>query len=81
MAQEDGLSDSGVPHQENGLVDFDTSVAIPITPRSKAEVSRFLDGLQIVDPGVVPLGHWQPSPASPVTRPGLPTYCALGRKP
>jgi hypothetical protein len=44
-------------------------------------VTRFFDGLDVVDPGVVPLGHWHPGPLQQFDSPGLPTYCAVGRKP
>jgi hypothetical protein len=48
--------------------------------RPHAEVSRFLDGLDLVEPGVVPVDRWQPEPGTdgnPVT----PIYGAMGRKP
>jgi S-adenosyl methyltransferase len=52
-------------------------------PRTRAELSRFFDGLQLVEPGVVPMSRWLP--------PGTDTqvaasadmfyYAAIGRKP
>jgi len=30
---------------------------------------------------VVPLGQWHPGPPQRFDSPGLPTYCAVGRKP
>jgi hypothetical protein len=30
--------------------------------RSHAEVTRFFDGLELLDPGVVPVQHWRPAP-------------------
>jgi hypothetical protein len=32
------------------------------TPRSQEEVSRFFNGLEIVEPGVVPIQYWRPGP-------------------
>jgi hypothetical protein len=55
--------------------------AVTVTSRTKAEFTRFFDGLQIAGPGVVQLGRWQPGPASALSRHGMPAYCALGRKP
>ena len=71
---------------ETGLVAAGTErynerSAVPITPRTRAQVTRFFDGLDIVEPGVVPLGHWHPGPLQQFDSPGLPTYCAVGRKP
>jgi hypothetical protein len=33
---------------------------IPYVPRSKAETDRFFDGLEYVDPGLVPILAWRP---------------------
>ena len=50
--------------------------------RSRDEFARFFTGLELVDPGVVPIGHWRPSPD---TRPPDPakivTYGAVARIP
>ena len=60
---------------------YNTSSAVPIHPRSRAEVTRFFGGLEILEPGVVPLGHWGPGPLDREPRRGLPTWTAVGRKP
>jgi hypothetical protein len=64
-----------------GTERYNQRSAVAVTPRTRAQVTRFLDGLEIVDPGVVPLGHWHPGPLQQFDSPGLPTYCAVGRKP
>jgi transcriptional regulator with XRE-family HTH domain len=55
----------------------------PLPVRNRAEVSRFFDGLELVEPGVVPVDQWRPDIASPP--PGSPStvfiYGAVGRKP
>ncbi|MCW2908919.1 MAG: hypothetical protein JWL68_3708 [Actinomycetia bacterium] len=71
---------------ETGLVAAGTErynqrSAVPVTPRTRAQVARFLDGMEVVEPGVVPLGHWHPGPLQQLDSPGLPTYCAVGRTP
>lgn len=50
--------------------------------RSQAEVARFLDGMDLVDPGVVQLPQWRPDPGQEVNQRGrqLPMWCAVGRK-
>jgi hypothetical protein len=69
----------------DGLTDatrrYNTSSAVSIHMRSREQVTRFFAGLEILAPGVVPLGHWRPGP--PDREPGraLPTYTAVGRKP
>jgi len=44
-------------------------------------VARFFDGMEVVDPGIVPLGQWHPGPLQQFGSARLPTYCAVGRKP
>jgi hypothetical protein len=46
--------------------------------RTKPEVTRFLDGLDIVDPGVVRVDRWRPDTA---TDRATAIYAAVGRKP
>jgi hypothetical protein len=56
----------------------------PIVPRSRDEVARFFDGLELVGPGVVTIEQWHPSAAAATTgatREPLPWYAAVGRKP
>ncbi|MEV4949184.1 SAM-dependent methyltransferase [Streptomyces sp. NPDC053755] len=48
----------------------------PITARSRAEFVSFLDGLEILDPGVVSCASWRFAPASEVAQ-----FGAVGRKP
>ncbi|MGD0557740.1 MAG: SAM-dependent methyltransferase [Streptosporangiaceae bacterium] len=56
--------------------------ATSITLRSRAEFARFFDGLELVPPGVAPLGEWSPGRTADDLGPGhLPTYTALARKP
>ena len=59
---------------------YNARSATQITLRSKAEIGRFFDGLELVPPGITPLGQWAPGTALPGPA-GLPTYTALARKP
>jgi O-methyltransferase involved in polyketide biosynthesis len=49
-----------------------------LTLRSRAEFTRFFDGLELVEPGVVPLPQWR-ALASPTAT--IPAYAGIGRKP
>ncbi|QMU69474.1 SAM-dependent methyltransferase [Streptacidiphilus sp. P02-A3a] len=54
----------------------------PMKLRSPEEVTRLLDGFEILDPGVVYCSQWRPDPADgPVPADPLPTACAVARKP
>jgi len=48
--------------------------------RSRDEVARFFAGLDLVEPGIVPLQDWRPEPGT--ANPGTSAmWCAVGRKP
>jgi hypothetical protein len=65
----------------SGTRAYNERSAVRITPRTREQFARFFDGLEFVEPGVVPLGQWRPGPAVSIARAGLPTYCAVARKP
>jgi hypothetical protein len=47
--------------------------------RSPAEVTRFFDGLDLLEPCLVPVNHWRPAPDGPEPQLTLPCYAAVGR--
>jgi hypothetical protein len=61
--------------------------------RSRDDIARFFDGLELVDPGLVQIDEWRPAPdpdpaaaadaaaADAADEPVVPIYVALGRKP
>jgi hypothetical protein len=53
------------------------------TLRSKDQVARFFDGLEMVEPGLVQLHRWRPDPADAesVRHYDVPAYAGVGRKP
>lgn len=55
------------PEAVGAAVEAATSAGITLVPRSKSEVEAFLAGLEIVEPGVVPVLAWYPDdePADP----------------
>jgi trans-aconitate methyltransferase len=51
-----------------------------VTPRSREQVARFFDGLDLIEPGVVPIQEWRPdSDAEAAARAGM--WGGVGRKP
>ncbi len=73
-------SDINTEPQRAAVERYNARSATPIVLRSKAEVARFFGGLDLVPPGITPLGQWAPGTAIPGPV-GLPTYTALARKP
>ena len=54
---------------------------ITYVPRSEAEVAASAVGLDLVQPGVVPMQAWQPGGVAPAGRYGPTSYVAVARKP
>jgi hypothetical protein len=58
---------------------YNNSGAVPYYLRSPEQFTRFFQGLELVEPGVVPVPLWRPDPdAEPVE---IYSYCGVGRKP
>ena len=59
---------------------WNDNATVPITARTRQEITTFFDHLEILEPGVVPLGRWRPetTTTTPVEVAG---YCGVGRKP
>jgi O-methyltransferase involved in polyketide biosynthesis len=53
----------------------------PITLRSAAQLTPFFEGLELLEPGVVPCTKWRPEPGDPTATMDVYQFCALGRKP
>ena len=49
--------------------------------RTQAEVAAFFNGLDLLDPGVVPMQLWRPDGAPAAAPDGPTAYAAVGRKP
>jgi len=80
LAVSHASSDIEVEQLSAAARSYNTHSATPITLRSEAEVAGFFRGLDLVPPGITPLGEWSPGVAQ--AAPGrLPTYTALARKP
>jgi hypothetical protein len=51
-----------------------------VTPRSQEQVTRFFDGLELIEPGIVPIQQWRPgSDAEASSRAGM--WGGVARKP
>ena len=57
---------------------WNKSVPVPVTLRSRADIALLVEGLEIIEPGVVPVTHWQLSPAA--TAEAVPVHAVLARK-
>ena len=62
---------------------YNERASTPLNLRSRAEVTRFFDGLEVIEPGVVPLGQWWPDGrcAGMAGAGSVLGYCGIARKP
>jgi hypothetical protein len=51
-----------------------------VNPRSQAQVTRFFDGLELIEPGVVPIQQWRPASDDEAAAPAA-LWGGVGRKP
>jgi S-adenosyl methyltransferase len=54
---------------------------ITYVPRSQTEVAAFFGGLDLIEPGVVPVQAWRPDAGAPTGPHGSGFLSAVGRKP
>ena len=61
---------------------YNNSGAVPYYLRSPEQFRRYFEGLDLVEPGVVPLVQWRPDTEDPDTEQAeIYSYCGVGRKP
>jgi S-adenosyl methyltransferase len=58
---------------------LNSRLAAPVKFRSREEVARFLDGLSMLEPGLVQYPQWRPGPGV-VTATPTSAWCAVARK-
>jgi hypothetical protein len=59
---------------------YDISMPATATNRTRAEVGRFFDGLELLEPGVVQLNKWRPDPGDVDPGVEISSWAGLGRK-
>jgi S-adenosyl methyltransferase len=69
------------PGQAEAQRRYNERVATPQTLRTRAEVSSFFDGLELVPPGLCYVHEWRPEPGDPVPSDGRSAYGGVARKP
>jgi hypothetical protein len=57
------------------------STTSPVTRRTREEILAFFDGLEILEPGLVPVQEWRPDDPSPAGLSKAWILCGAGRKP
>ena len=75
------LQDGTTVSQANAdaLEDYNSSGAIPYNLRTPEEVVRYFDGLELVEPGVLPIQQWRTDPGAEILD-EVNTFGGIGRK-
>jgi hypothetical protein len=60
---------------------YNERVATKQTRRSRAEVARFVEGLEVLEPGIVQMHRWRPEPGVDVDGYEVSGWAVVGRKP
>ena len=60
---------------------YNESVVTPVTLRTFNQVSRFFDGLELVEPRIMQCHRWHPEPGASVDEYEVAGWGAVGRKP
>jgi hypothetical protein len=60
--------------------EYGTALTATQTNRTRAEVNRFFDGLELLEPGVVQLNKWRPDPGDADPGIEISSWAGLGRK-
>lgn len=80
LAVSHGASDISAGDVATAGSRYNEHSAVRLRLRTRAEFTRFFDGLELAGPGVVPINCWRPQPGCQQEE-GLPAYAALGGKP
>jgi hypothetical protein len=65
---------------DKALDDYKDTGAVPYVNRTPEQIGRCFEGLEMVEPGLVPIPLWRPDPAGDEVKP-VDTYGAVARKP
>jgi len=66
---------------EEAVRQWNENAAPPIRSRSRQELIRFFDRVELLDPGVVSCSLWRPEPRDIGTLVEVNNFCGVGRKP
>jgi hypothetical protein len=64
-----------------GADEWNRVSSLHVTLRSRAEVAGLIAGLDLVEPGLVPVSEWRPTPDGDRLDRPVPVYAVLARKP
>jgi O-methyltransferase involved in polyketide biosynthesis len=79
LSLNDGTSVVAGDQADDAAEEYAESGAVPYRNRTPDEIASFFDGLQLVEPGLVPVPHWRPDPGDDPK--DVDAFGGVGRKP
>jgi O-methyltransferase involved in polyketide biosynthesis len=79
LAIADGIS--GMADLDSAQQRYNDAAPVPYRLRRPDQVGSFFDGLDLVEPGVVPCAHWKPDAPAGGSAEDAAVYCGVARKP
>jgi hypothetical protein len=78
-----GTYETLAPEQVAQFTALNANSPVPFRPRTRLEVGQFFDGLDLVDPGIVPVASWRDERTEQARPPAdeVPYYGAVARVP
>jgi hypothetical protein len=71
-------SDIHAEEMARGSAEMNRSLVTPVTFRPREAVVRYFDGLELIEPGIVPTTQWRPRPGADTTP--MPGWVGVARK-
>ncbi|MBL8930429.1 MAG: SAM-dependent methyltransferase [Kineosporiaceae bacterium] len=75
------LRDDAVGIANAATSKYNEKVGTQMVRRTREEITRFFDGLELIEPGVVSLDQWRPAPDAGPSTDYSPALCGVARKP
>ena len=82
MAANPGIGSAQRRYDESARPRYGAGAPAPYVLRRPDELASFFDGLELIEPGVVPCAHWRPDGRGPDGAPdhAAAAYCGVARK-
>ena len=80
LAIADGVSGPGSEAVAEAQRGYNDAAPVPYYLRRPGELASFFDGLDLIEPGVVPCPQWKPDSSGHAAPEGAVAYCGVARK-
>ncbi|MEU6578094.1 SAM-dependent methyltransferase [Streptomyces sp. NPDC046805] len=72
---------TGGGRTDDAVKEWNDNSPNPMVMRTTEHIRSYVQGLELLEPGIVPLTHWRPDPADTGSARDIDEFCAVARKP